>query len=246
LDATNETVEVMRGQLESMNSSSQQTQDLINATRETANASQSVAEQNKELVAHAGEQAAASQTQANAAVAQAEVARQALGTAASSAQATKRSAETAEKALIFGIRPQIGIETNLVGSFAADKPTWIELRFFNEGNSAGVVTGTVSVIISNQPIPPPTNICRDVPIQITVYPHKERIIKLPSNRAFTTQEIDAITNINSDKRQYLFVCGEETYGGTVGGIYILTLCNVYRPEINVFGECTDLNVRRQK
>lgn len=67
LDATNETVEVMRGQLKSMESSSQQTQDLINATRDTANASQSVAEQNRELVKHAGEQAKASVTQAEAA-----------------------------------------------------------------------------------------------------------------------------------------------------------------------------------
>ncbi|HEY0375989.1 MAG TPA: hypothetical protein VGC87_03445 [Pyrinomonadaceae bacterium] len=84
----------MGGQLESMNSSSNQTQDMIRATQRLANSSentaaqykdiaestkkqadastiqanvsQGVAEQNKELVRHAGEQARASAIQANA------------------------------------------------------------------------------------------------------------------------------------------------------------------------------------
>lgn len=235
---------IMSGQLDSMNSSSKQTQDLIEATRGTANASQSVAEQNKELVRHAGEQANASRTladasqtqakaatdQAKASQTQAETAKQSIGIAASAASAAQQSAKIAQESMVVSTRPYVIASISPLTAVVAGETIKVSVQFSNDGNSPAEVTAVMHFVLLNDPLPPkkllitdPDTFSMGTYYQATVVPpHRDRGIMISAGKPFTADDIKAITHLD----KWLIFYGEGSYKG-VGGKYPIEICLLY-------------------
>jgi hypothetical protein len=228
--------ELMAKQLEAMNGSSNQTNDLIAATRETANASQSVAEQNKELVKHAGEQAAASQTQAKASVAQADVAKQSLGAAQSSARAAERSSDTASQALSAGERAYIGVDNvGLVGPPIGQHPK-ISVTFVNGGKTPAshfIAIGHISW--GNIFIPPTWNPTLFAANEGAFLPAgaKTTVIFEDKYAPLTDQEI---SEVRAGTRK-LFVGIETHYVDFLNREQVFSFCALYNASDSNFIDC---------
>lgn len=230
-----------------MESGSQQTQDLINATRETAGASQSVAEQNRELVAHAGEQAkalttqaAASQTQANASVAQAEAAKQSVAAARSAADATRRSVEVAQEALRLGHRPSVGAVTITMAEFTPGKVGRVTIQYQNTGTTpalnASAMT-TVNIRFVDYPDPKPSALITGIPSRATIAINARRFANGYTLKPLSLEIIDAI----KQGKRWFFVYSSLTYEDGRGGKFFTHYCGRYNPDLGSFDECTIYN-----
>jgi hypothetical protein len=240
--AMTEQTAVMRGQLESMNSSSQQTQDLINATRETANASQSVAEQNKELVRHAGEQAAASQAQANVSIVQAETGKQAAIAAQTSARATELGADIAQKSFYIGERPYVAVSDMNLLNFTPGQTPSVEVMYENTGRTPALEFLHQALIVS---VPQPlADIAGYGPVVtrpskgfIAAGQSKRQVITNPSAIPIGGNDVELIKS----GKLLLYVYGMATYKDGIGKPHMLQFCGLYLPGRNVFQACPFYN-----
>jgi hypothetical protein len=229
---------MMRGQLAQMESSSNDTRQMIGAAQKQAEAaakqaevSQSVAEQNKELVTHAGEQAAASQTQADASVAQAGVAKQSLRAAEASAKAVAQSVQASREATHIGNRAYVDIDDVTVNISGDKRQITVFLTLANDGNSSARVDGVVRIHIA----PTVSTDCdHNVPTNL------QNLVIAPKGKRVTQFTVDLPPGFsiepNTPNHKYLMYCGRVFYE-TLGITYPLELCGYYSPIINRFADC---------
>lgn len=237
LQAVREQGNIMQRQLDAFRESSiqttNQTNDLIAATRETANASQSVAEQNKDLVKHAGEQANASQTQAAASVTQAEAARQ-------SARATELTAGITQKSFYIGERPYVWVREMTMSGLAAGQQPKIEVVFENAGR-----TPALNFLQQTEFAPSPQPLADILGYgQVTTSPSQGFIpaggaISKTHTNPIPIDESD-VERINSGK-VFLYFYGIATYDDGSGQKHTLKFCGLYVPSRNTFQSCSFYN-----
>jgi hypothetical protein len=175
---------MMSGQLESMKSSSDQTQEMIRAMQKQANASQDLAstsatqaramqgqldamqaqadtlkaslEETRKAANAATTQANASQTQAKASVAQAEVARQALGATQSSARATEQTSQIAANSFALTQQPNVQLVDPTISALEAEKHPVFTALIMNSG--AAPINSVISLSkLYISPTRPPLN-----------------------------------------------------------------------------------------
>jgi len=239
----------MSDQLASMQSSSNQTQEMIgamqkqaNASVDTANATKSFAEQQKGLVESAGKQANASVTQANASLGQVEIAKQSLGAAQSSARAAEQSVQVTKDALRMGERPSIGITGISMVEFVAGKRGYAKLAYVNTGRTPARHATVLSTMVITPVAEAEAN-----------FKFSNNIIGITSRssvavnatrfaHAFTDQPLSAneIKEVE-DEKKWAFVYSLVEYDNGRGDNYFTQYCGRYIPALKVFGECPIFN-----
>jgi hypothetical protein len=219
LQAVREQSGIIQKQLDAFKESSSQTtnqaNDLIIATRDTANASQSVAEQNVELVRHAGEQAQASLTQADAA-------RRAVAAAQRSAAATEQGVRRATQSAQMEVRPILSIKyislEEAVSSGA--NPVIARVGIENSGRTPAVKTKVYfTSAFSNGPEPPTFPPPDGEPDEVVISPNMTVIIHVPTAK-LSDQEREYI----DEHKPPLIVWGRIGYEDIFGHRYYTEVC----------------------
>jgi hypothetical protein len=251
-------------QLESMQSSSKDTQEMIRAMQKQAEAShdiaaatskqadasitqakasETIAGQNKELVGHAGEQAKAMQTQALASMAQAEAAKQSIGVAQITAKAAERSADMAAKSL-RGERPVIFFKTVGIKTLAPNQPAHIDVRLRNSGKTTArhiaLETDFILMVIPfSNALKYHGNSANDA-FDITLPAGDEMTLNVWTQ--FSIEEIQ-FNAIKSGIIKFFFY-GRGQYTDDFGGNFTFTFCHVYDPETSTLIHCP-ANIKAQ-
>lgn len=233
---------IMRGQLESMNSSSKQTQDLIDATRGTANASQSVAEQNKELVAHAGEQAKAS-------LAQAEAAKQSIGAAQTSARASEQVARIAQQSFYIGDRPYVTAKNAVMDKFELGAKPRVSVLFINTGKTPAIDLQMGAIVsVGRAPEPDLDAALKQTPSDL-IYPFmpegSKMLLPAGGETYAEVQGAEVISKATLEEikssKIFLFVWGGAFYKDGLGKLHKLQFCLFYDPSSEGFVACPTFN-----
>jgi hypothetical protein len=234
-------------QLEAMQSSSKDTQEMIRAMQKQADATRDTAERQRDIVEQmerqanasvdaanaATKQANASQTQANVSVAQAETAKQAASAAQVSARATEQSVQVAEQAMITGNRAYLSFEETGINDFVADQPNTPYIVWSNDGNSSAEISGLIQFGLHPTTAP----ICNfndgnSAPFpRLVISPHKQRRQRFRIAGLSATQ-IKDVENL----RQYFVMCGRANYV-TLGKSYTFDFCSYYHPGFKTFLTC---------
>jgi hypothetical protein len=226
---------IMKGQLESMNSGSVQTQQMITAMQKQAEAatsqattSQALTEQNKDLVA--------------ASLIQAEAARQSVGAAQASARAAEKGAQIAQESFYIGDRPYVIIKNFLPDPLDTEKRWSAVLLFSNTGKTPAIdLEIRVNVSVGPHPFPDMT---ADSDVLIGNEP------SLPATRGILGAGVDtygvaetnkplskaSIDEIKSGKL-FLVVFGDSNYKDSLGKQHMLTFCAIYIPADEVLRFC---------
>jgi hypothetical protein len=240
---------IMKGQLESMNSGSAQTQQMIAAMQKQADATTTqadtalaVAEQNKELVTHAGEQAKAS-------LAQAEAAKQSVGAAQASARAAQLGAQVASESFYIGDRPYVFAGNMVIEKFDVGVKPRIGVVFTNSGKTPAIdfrFAGKAS--IGREPSPAkdsPSGVCcfeptlKQLPTgSLTTLPAGEKVAAVIELEG----ELDKATIDDiKDGKRFLFVYGIASYKDGLGKPHDLKFCSLYLHSMEMFAPCTEFN-----
>lgn len=222
--------EVMMKQLESMNSSSRQTDRLIQAN-------ELLAEQNRQLVEHAGEQAKAI--------------KQSVIAAQASARAAEKGAQIAQESFYIGDRPYVIAKNAFTDELAAGASPRVTVHFVNTGKTPAL-DAQFYAIVSVESLPKPDLINeRDVvsdSMRGLAYPSMPEGSKgvLAAGEEIQIaqggKELSAtlVQEINGGK-VFLFVWGAALYKDGLGKSHTLRFCLFYDPKEDNFVACPTFN-----
>jgi len=227
---------IMKGQLESMNSASGQTQQMIAAMQKQANAaasqagtSQALAEQNKDLV----------------------------GAAVAQAAAARKSTEIAQQSFYIGDRPYVSAKNVVIDKFEPGVVPTITTFFENNGKTPALdIQFGVLVTVDKQPQPDLQRYIRmseaelialDVkhsPYKVAM-PYGSKVFLAAGEKTFgdrrgpelTPSLIDDIKN----EKLYLLVWGGSVYTDGLGRAHRLKFCFFYDPRDDTFVACANFN-----
>jgi uncharacterized protein YoxC len=213
LNQTNAMIAQRDVMTQQVNASLRQTEE-IKAQTNTLN--ESLAETRKSVNA-AQKQADASMSQAN--------------TSQISARTAAQSADIAKQAMAVGTRPYVGIGASL-SSLNPNEPMKGEFQIFNEGNSSTEITFEYNIRLDTVIRPDFKNAAARKPL--LVLPRGHRVVQIQS----LTMSEERVKAVNANTL-YLLIFVRGTYTG-VGGPYKIEDCFIYRTEIKVFAECSDV------
>jgi hypothetical protein len=242
-------------QLDAMQSSSKDTQEMIRAMQKQADASRDTAERQRDIVEQMGrqadatvnaadaatKQANASQTQANASVTQAEAAKQAVGVARITARAAERSAEIAS----VGERAVIFMKSMDVEGVEAERPIRFRVVFVNNGRiPAQNFYIETTAYWGRKPPPEPLNIGsppNTVREQMFIAPQgtREIVFTHPGFSAAQTEHI-------REGRLLLYLFGRGQYEDAFGRTWVIEFCGKYVPNFTSMELCRTHNYTKQK